>query len=448
MNKKTPRDLDEAKTVRCRKCGDLFLHQRSLDRHLVVEHGPRLYYRCRRCEHKNNRRDNLRYHYRDCHPTHVDEVKEIRGETCEDLERSAEAEGDRRKKGHLPPKKEERDQPTPVKSVAEKREAKTRKPVDVASTERNQEGGQDRPKDDGGSSWKRSMKESPEDRRVKKSHKSVRQVSCTVSRAPEDGSSEVAGSAPRQVPVAHEAPALAAITTEAVQAKDPAVAVNPPPEIAAEIEVPGLPLSAGEIEEMAEIALSPTPMSCWEPEETSPPEVVQPTPGRGGKPISIKLWGEATGSEETRLQRDGVADSAPTLRLEKLLPGQAVKIKETRETYLYREDTKVLRGKTQRQFDVVYLRPAPAGTPSRSDEPVSQPRDSRIRRLTRSTEQEDLRVGSPLTREGLEEAMIGRVTKITETSTRLTYAGDQKIMEDTTERVFDVAFLAGVAPEK
>ena len=435
MSKKTPRDLDEAKTIQCRKCGDLFLHQRSLDRHLVVEHGPKLYYRCRRCEHKNNRRDNLRYHYRDCHPAHVDEVNEIRGETCEECERSAEADGDRRNKSCTPPSK--------------KKEARSREPANGASIKSSKEGNKDRPRDDGGSSRKRSKKETPEDRRGKKLHKSGRQAPSTVPQAPEAASSQAASCTPRQVPGQQEATGLAATTKEAFEAKEPAVAVDPPPEIAAEIEVPGLPLSAGEIEQIAEIALSPTPMSWWEPEEAPLRETVRPTRGPGGKPISMKSWSEAgLGDEETSPQGNRVANSAPTLRLEKLLPGQAVKIKETRETYLYREGARILRGQIQREFDVVYLRPGPAGAASRSEEPVCRPPDSRIRRLIQCTDQGDLRVGSPLTKEGLEEAMIGRVNKITETSTRLMYSGEQKVMEDKTERVYDVAFLAGIATEK
>ncbi|XP_038072160.1 uncharacterized protein LOC119740799 [Patiria miniata] len=38
--KKTPRDLDEAATGKCPTCHDVFLHKRSLERHIKVEHGP------------------------------------------------------------------------------------------------------------------------------------------------------------------------------------------------------------------------------------------------------------------------------------------------------------------------------------------------------------------------------------------------------------------------
>ncbi|XP_038063188.1 uncharacterized protein LOC119733896 [Patiria miniata] len=86
--KKTPRDLDEAATVECPTCHDVFLHKRSLERHIKVEHGPQEYYWCGQCEHRNNRRDNLRAHYRDCHPSAQGEVSQIRAETYESRERA------------------------------------------------------------------------------------------------------------------------------------------------------------------------------------------------------------------------------------------------------------------------------------------------------------------------------------------------------------------------
>ena len=81
--RRTPWDLQEAETVECPKCSDVFLHKGSLERHLRVEHGPQVFYWCGRCEHKNNRRDSLRAHCRDCHSSQLEEVSEISVETYE-----------------------------------------------------------------------------------------------------------------------------------------------------------------------------------------------------------------------------------------------------------------------------------------------------------------------------------------------------------------------------
>ena len=86
-SKKTPWDLDEVATVECPSCHDVFLHKRSLECHLKVEHGPQVFYWCGQCEHRNNRRDHLRAHYRDCHPSAQEEVDHIRAESYESRER-------------------------------------------------------------------------------------------------------------------------------------------------------------------------------------------------------------------------------------------------------------------------------------------------------------------------------------------------------------------------
>ena len=76
------KEMPHDEKVRCPKCR-MQMHKRSLDRHLTVEHSPKLLYFCQRCSHKNNRRDNLRSHYRDCHPERVGEVEEIHGQSHE-----------------------------------------------------------------------------------------------------------------------------------------------------------------------------------------------------------------------------------------------------------------------------------------------------------------------------------------------------------------------------
>ena len=82
-SEKSSSESHDTKTVECKLCHKR-LHKRSLDRHMKVEHGPRVYYFCKGCSHKNNRSDNLRAHYRDCHPDRVIEVDHIESETYEE----------------------------------------------------------------------------------------------------------------------------------------------------------------------------------------------------------------------------------------------------------------------------------------------------------------------------------------------------------------------------
>ena len=72
----------------------------------------------------------------------------------------------------------------------------------------------------------------------------------------------------------------------------------------------------------------------------------------------------------------------------------------------------------------------------------------RIRRLVHCPTIGEQRVGSPLCEEGLEQAMLGRVTKVVETSFWILFDDNQKIMKDKTKRVYDVSFLTGILADK
>ena len=428
---------DEAgkERIECRKCGERFLHQRSLVRHLEVEHGPKVYYRCRRCSHKNNRKDNLRYHYRDCHPDNLSEVSDIKGEVCEPGER--------------PDSRRVRRAGSPTPPIQEKTPSKS--PATVASRSTGATGS--KRAGDGGSlgtkkeaSRKRARKESADERPAKK--RSGRSVAHTVSRAPRDEATMPADDTPREVSEQRATPVMAVTTPGVVEVNKPPVA-GKPPDVAAWEEIGGLSPLVAEGLEMDQLQLSPTPMSLWESDDTH--IVASAKPKTGGKPISmmkLAIQGEhAEGSGGKA--RQGVPKVAPMLKLDNLLPGQAVKVKETRETYLYREGSKLLRGETQREFDVVYLRPVPrvsSSVPSESQD--SQAPVSRIRRLVQCPTTGEQHVGPPLREEGLEQAMLGRVTKVMETSSRVLFQDGQKIMKDKTQRVYDVSFLAGISTDK
>ena len=79
-------EKERLELVECRKC-HANIHKESLDRQLTVEHGPRFFYWCLRCSHKNNRRDKLRGHCKDFHPDRISEEDHIKGETYEEREK-------------------------------------------------------------------------------------------------------------------------------------------------------------------------------------------------------------------------------------------------------------------------------------------------------------------------------------------------------------------------
>ena len=145
---------------------------------------------------------------------------------------------------------------------------------------------------------------------------------------------------------------------------------------------------------------------------------------------------EDEGGEEGN--RQGTPKRKPMLKLGNILPGQAVKVREVRETYLYREESKVLRGETHREYDVVYLRKVPA-------ESVPPAPECRIRRIIQCSDTGEERLRSAYSEEGLEQAIAGNVTKVTETLSRVLYQNEHKVMEDKTTRVYDVNFLAGIS---
>ncbi|XP_038069426.1 uncharacterized protein LOC119738591 [Patiria miniata] len=437
--------------IKCRRCGETFLHQRSLIRHLAVEHGPKIYFRCRRCAHKNNRSDNLRYHYRDCHPDKVAEVADIKGETCEEiekLERRCETGGNRRKRSPTQPKSSKEKQPKKDKppkketdacrKASEKPQGKKRGSSPGSSGKEDRCRSADARSQSGGEpSKKRGREEATEKRSTKK--KPARPAACTVSRAPDSGSEEQVIEAPAQV----EEPLQEAdipVTTQGVDQREREAHDKEVDDAAPEVQGP-LPLAAEDLREMAEIELSPTPMSVCEPDDDFVDEVPRPT--RGGKSIRLMQMkiGSNHGDGREEVDQQSASGARPLLRLSSILPGQAVKVREVRETYLYREESKVLRGETHREFDVVYLRPVPT-------EPAPPAPESRIRRIVQSTETGEERLGPSYNEEGLEQAMAGKVTRVTETSSRVVYQDDQKIMKDKTTRVYEVAFTAGVAVNK
>ena len=65
-----------------------------------------------------------------------------------------------------------------------------------------------------------------------------------------------------------------------------------------------------------------------------------------------------------------------------------------------------------------------------------------VRRIVQcSTGEEHL--GQAYDDAGLEQAIVGKVIKITEASSRVLYQGDHKILKDKTTRTYDVGFTAG-----
>ena len=63
--------------IECYQCGATFTAKQGLWRHLKVMHGPSAFLWCGRCRYRDKRRDNLRRHYRMCHPEHLEECNTI-----------------------------------------------------------------------------------------------------------------------------------------------------------------------------------------------------------------------------------------------------------------------------------------------------------------------------------------------------------------------------------
>ena len=51
---------------------------------VTTKHGPKIMYHCDRCNHCYTRRDNLRSHYKEHHPSHVAEVSDVFAETSQE----------------------------------------------------------------------------------------------------------------------------------------------------------------------------------------------------------------------------------------------------------------------------------------------------------------------------------------------------------------------------
>ena len=126
------------------------------------------------------------------------------------------------------------------------------------------------------------------------------------------------------------------------------------------------------------------------------------------------------------------------LRIRYLLPGQVVKITEDGETTTLTGAELTLKEHQRRQYDVAFLQAQP---PSKTETQDEQP--VRVRRLVRDQDDRIKGVGQAMTRSELEKAMVGQVSKITETVTRCVYRGGLLLTKNQTDRVFKVNLEVG-----
>ena len=432
-DRKTEIRHQESGTTECPKC-HVRMHKRSVDRHLLTEHGPRVFFWCLRCSHKNNRRDNLRSHYNDCHPDKISDVDKIGGESYEEhgSQRGSHADQSSRKSDRKADRRSPRKDPEdgrPGRSVQSKRE------LDPSEKERSKP----------------------------KRQRSEASTPCTVSRPP--GEAPLDLSSPKPPPPGQKGRAAvtprqavtrgeAAAAPRQVRASIPSIeeqqqvsleATTGVPEPEGEVEISDFeqPVEGG-VKALTEIKLSPTPM-IWEDD----PIAERPAGRLGGKPLAMMgmLCDELTaGSAPSEASGQPTTSSPPVwpqpMLPDKLLPGQVVRVQETRETYLYAKEGRTICGEVEREFDVVYLKRLPV---KKAREAATPQGASYLRRLVRCHQAEVAVAEAPMEKEDLEEAMMGRVTRIQEKSTRRVFKDGQKLTKDKTTRVFDVDFEAAFA---
>ena len=301
-------DRKQETKVECPKC-HLFLLKRSLDRHLAVKHGPRLHYWCQRCSHKNNRKDNLRAHYRECHPDKVHEVDRIEGETYESREcsrREDRREDNARKGGEKAPRSPTRNS-RKSRSSPYKRESSAHKLSKLQRAEPSKKHGREEAKVEESTkkrgrdvkadepAKKRGREESKEEKPATKAHKTT--PVATVSRAPEDEPVDLSTTVREGTPRQGELSEAAATPSECPST--PKLIIDVPKAVKeVEVEADAQDIE-GPLGEVAEIALSPTPMSAWLGEEDTPSGDV-PTSTPSGKLLSMMemLRGEAWGGAD------------------------------------------------------------------------------------------------------------------------------------------------------
>ena len=73
-------------TLTCYECKGTFTSRQGLWRHLRIAHGPPLFLHCGHCSYRDKRRDNLKRHYKSCHPDHPTEYSTIRPKVDENRE--------------------------------------------------------------------------------------------------------------------------------------------------------------------------------------------------------------------------------------------------------------------------------------------------------------------------------------------------------------------------
>ena len=62
--------------ITCYRCQATFTKKQGLWRHVKLVHGPPLYFCCGHCSYRDKRRDNLRRHYKGCHPDSMGEFSQ------------------------------------------------------------------------------------------------------------------------------------------------------------------------------------------------------------------------------------------------------------------------------------------------------------------------------------------------------------------------------------
>ncbi|XP_038071850.1 uncharacterized protein LOC119740576 [Patiria miniata] len=403
--------------IRCPHCPETFLHKRSLSRHIMINHGPKVYFWCKRCCRFYNRRDNLRSHYRSHHPKHIRDLDHIQGVGRESLLPGGQPSSSKTNNGPLDvstcstfisnqivggnSSQSVTSNSAPQSSNSSYSTSSTTtkvgaKPLKIQAAQLMER-------------EKGAVGARQETLRIRTSFVNTRDCksnakksACAAARQ-----SGIKPTPERQLPTLSVPPA--GVSQEF---KRPSVKAHP----ILSADARGNPWTVRDVlayqlqresnhtdEDVVEISDD----SSSDGELDPPPQM----PSQGPRDAGVERLEHGTPFKD--------------LQIEKVMEGQVTRVTEEHQTYIYSRGEKIRTERRKRVYNVLHL--------------------DGVGRGMNLTTQPAIMTSSGLTREGqLEKNVQGRVTKVTERSSKYTYSSGQKVMKEKTSRVYDAILLPGL----